>query len=992
MLERMCQQMDHRSELPPGTVLPFPAMACRLGECIGRGSNALVYEACYQDDASTEWIHRVLVKELFPYDASGHIWRDQEGVIRQDASGLALWQTHRTSFERGNHTHLRLLALQPDRFGGNLNTYSLNGTLYTVLDDSGSRSLEKALNGKPVRDLREGARRCLGLLDCLEVFHRQGYLHLDISLDNVLLVGEGPRERVLLIDYNSVHSVDEIRNGEALYFSAKEGFTAPETQTGLYRSISFCTDLFSVAAVFHALLTGKAPSLPQLSRRIPPDAGESPLLKDAPSSVREQVKRILRRGLCALPEKRYSSCGHMRKDLEELLNRVDGLGVSHAALWEAGRRSVLRLVRQNPSLAYLEKESLLYPLRVTWDENGQSVSLADFISEVSARHGPPVLLEGAGGSGKSTALLRTVLSAPRSYSAGNPAVLFLALSAWRAGTAHFLLDSLLQELRFDPDTRTMEDARHALTEQMNRPITHRGEKRPKLLLLLDGLNEAPGDRSALLSEIKALSVLPGLSMIITSRVFPAFLPGRKARLNPLSCQDVDQALARQGLLLPEKEEMRQLLQTPLLLSLFIQTAGVRETQLRCETEGQLVDDYLDALCAKAAQDGQQARYRAEAAVRLVLPAIACETRRQSVAPDDRLLFPAVVRCRKMLGIRTLSRAFPQWIGHGAEISGDGLGDDAWYGLMVHDMLWKRLGLLLRDERGGWHIRHQVLQEHLTRMDASNRSSLKKVRFRRGAFIAGLAACAALVLFLTRTVWYAPAYLRTIAPPPDMDKLTAAANRAYDPDDPDYAHLMDTLRAAEEGDVWQQYGMGILFEDGIGVERDLDMARQYYLLAASQDLPEAWLRLGVFYQNGLGVGVSPRAAAACYERAAGMGSADALVSLGVLYLNGVYFGRSDSKAFAYFQSARNRNSASGAYWLGYMYREGRGAAQSDEQAAQLFKSALQGNFAPAAEALGDLYSDENSVLKDLAEARFYYQTAADMGLAGAADKLAALPGP
>ena len=470
--------MDHRSSLPVGSELRFPGMTCRIDGYVGRGSNAIVYEASYRDATHQQQTHHVLIKELFPLDPHGRIRRGEDGRIQRDAEAGGLWQTHLLSFERGNEVHLQLLALRPDQLGGNMNTFPLNDTLYTILDDLGSRSLEKTLKGKPAGDLRKAAGRCLRLLDCLEVFHRQNYLHLDISPDNVLLIGEGEQERVMLIDYNSVHSIDEIRNNAAVYYSAKEGFTAPEVRTGMYRNISFCTDLFSVTAVFYAMLLGKAPSLLQLNRKNPPDAQDSPLLADAPSTVREQVKKIMRRGLCALPEKRYPSCDAMRKDLSELLNRLDGFGVSHAALWEAGRRSVLRLVKQNPSLAYLEKESELYPLRVTWEETGQSSFLEGFMAAASVPGGLPVLLEGIGGSGKSTALLRTVLSAAPAYSARNPAMMYISLYHWKDSSGHGILDRILRELRFDAQTRTVEEARHVLAEQLGKPILYKEKNVP----------------------------------------------------------------------------------------------------------------------------------------------------------------------------------------------------------------------------------------------------------------------------------------------------------------------------------------------------------------------------------------------------------------------------------------------------------------------------------------------------------------------------------
>ena len=151
--------MDHRAALPVGSELSFPGMTCRIDGCLGRGSNAIVYEASYQDATSQNRKHHILVKELFPFDLHGHIWRGENRAICRDAEGQALWQTHLLSFQRGNDVHLQLLALQPGQLGGNINTFSLNDTLYSILDDSGSRSLEKELAGKPAHDLRTAALR-----------------------------------------------------------------------------------------------------------------------------------------------------------------------------------------------------------------------------------------------------------------------------------------------------------------------------------------------------------------------------------------------------------------------------------------------------------------------------------------------------------------------------------------------------------------------------------------------------------------------------------------------------------------------------------------------------------------------------------------------------------------------------------------------------------------------------------------------------------------
>lgn len=723
--------MDHRTSLQKGTMLPFPGMNCQIEDCIGRGSNAIVYEASYADASSPSLRHRVLLKELFPYEPNGGIRRDETRRICVDPSARELWQLHKDSFERGNAIHLRLLSASPEHLGGNLNTFSMNQTLYTLLDYSGGRSMDKALREEPSPTLEQIIQRMRRMLWALEAFHQQGLLHLDISLDNVLLIGHGPQERVILIDYNSVHEHAELLEKRNLFFSAKEGFAAPEVQTGMAESIGPAADLFSAACVFYALLTGAPPTAFQLSRKHPPTASESPLLADAPPTVKAQAARLLRRGLCALPDKRYATCQEMLEDLQELEDRLTGVGVTHAALWEAGRRSVQRLVRQNPSLAYVQREAELYPLRIQ-PEGGSSLPAAEYLRLI-AQGKPSSLLLGEGGMGKSTVLLRYALESD--YSPLQPAVIYLPLMGWRKGESLPILDRILMELHFDAKTSTMADARHGLITLLQSEQQH-----PVLMLLLDGLNEAP-DPSALTEELGRLCALPGLRMVVSSRTSPDGLYLSRACMTPLEDADVSLALEQHGLLAPESPDMQGLLHTPMMLALFVQTAESTHQQVLCRTAEELLQAYLDALCTKAAREaGRAADYQVEVAVKLVLPAIARQLLGAGRPLTEAELYRTVCRCHSVLKGKRLCRAFPQWLGHSREIWDGAQQPEHWYGLMIQELLWRRLGLLVQDERGCFRIRHQLMQEHLALLDADNQRRLRSRRIKTG-----LIACAVAVL-------------------------------------------------------------------------------------------------------------------------------------------------------------------------------------------------------------------------------------------------------
>ena len=682
-------------------------MACTIEGEVGRGSNGIVYEGWYLDQTSRQR-HRVLVKELYPYLPGGGIERRDDLSLRLTEEAADGWDVHRLSFLKGNEAHLALLSRSPERIGANLNTFALHGTLYTVLGFSGGRSLEALLLSSSGLTLKSHALRLLGVLDALTAFHGAGCVHLDVSPDNVLIIGEEEREQVMLIDFNSVHDIDTLRQGEAVYYSAKEGYTPPEVRAGRMAEVGMASDLFSVAAVFYRMIAGKPLTALQLLRPAPPEVSDCPCMQEATAPVQDMVKRILRRGLAAVPKRRYQHIGEMRADLRELIDRIEGVGVTHWALWEMGKRTVSQLIRQNASLSYLRHQETLYPLRCDAEESSLPVQEALLRMMQGGRHR---LLTAPGGMGKTTALLTAVEQQTNAYSPAACAVCYVPLYGYQ-GQGQYILDSLLSGLRFHADTATYADARQALSQLLDKPLVVRGAERPAVLLLLDGLNEAQGDLSPLLKEIFALSCKPGVRLLVTSRTETAELPFAPMTLSPLTGEDVRAALSRHGLLLPESEDVRRLLTTPMMLAMFIQTALAEEKQLQPATAEELLDAYLAALMEKEQRpldEQTPERWQLACAVELVLPALAQAMQRGS---DEAALLSAVESCWKLLPTRRLRKLHPHWTGRVKDIRGGAKTAEEWYGLMVHTLLWQRLGLLVRDEQKRYRVCHQILGDHL----------------------------------------------------------------------------------------------------------------------------------------------------------------------------------------------------------------------------------------------------------------------------------------
>jgi TPR repeat protein len=89
---------------------------------------------------------------------------------------------------------------------------------------------------------------------------------------------------------------------------------------------------------------------------------------------------------------------------------------------------------------------------------------------------------------------------------------------------------------------------------------------------------------------------------------------------------------------------------------------------------------------------------------------------------------------------------------------------------------------------------------------------------------------------------------------------------------DYGLAQERWRAcAREGIAACQYGLGVLHDEGLGVEQDVTEARRWYMRAARRDHPDALMRLGFLHAIGRGdVAQDPAQAWAWFARAASLG--------------------------------------------------------------------------------------------------------------------------
>lgn len=134
-------------------------------------------------------------------------------------------------------------------------------------------------------------------------------------------------------------------------------------------------------------------------------------------------------------------------------------------------------------------------------------------------------------------------------------------------------------------------------------------------------------------------------------------------------------------------------------------------------------------------------------------------------------------------------------------------------------------------------------------------------------------------------------------------------------------LDPTLRwyrvSAEQGYAPGQYAFGTLYRNGRGLETDMTTAIEWFERAAAQDDPTALTALGELFERGMGVPIDVNKAITYYRRGAQAGSGAAQNALGVLYLIGKGVEKDRARAYAWFDAANTRGdlqAAANLEWL------------------------------------------------------------------------------
>jgi TPR repeat protein len=196
-------------------------------------------------------------------------------------------------------------------------------------------------------------------------------------------------------------------------------------------------------------------------------------------------------------------------------------------------------------------------------------------------------------------------------------------------------------------------------------------------------------------------------------------------------------------------------------------------------------------------------------------------------------------------------------------------------------------------------------------------------------------------------------------------------------------------AAQKGDPEAQFRLANMYVNGVGVDRDLSKAAEWYGRASAQGHALAQNNLGVMYANGWGVPQNFREALKLFVSASGQGNADAESNLGAMFLLGRGVDVNEAEAAFWLKRAAQQGVAEAEYSLGTLYFNGRGIGQDEAEALSWFREAADRGYVPAEVAIGKMYVAGRGVTTDYAQAMSHFRSAAERGSSDAAFQVALL---
>ncbi|OHT03100.1 hypothetical protein TRFO_29572 [Tritrichomonas foetus] len=189
------------------------------------------------------------------------------------------------------------------------------------------------------------------------------------------------------------------------------------------------------------------------------------------------------------------------------------------------------------------------------------------------------------------------------------------------------------------------------------------------------------------------------------------------------------------------------------------------------------------------------------------------------------------------------------------------------------------------------------------------------------------------------------------------------------------------KAADLGNVEAMNKYANLAEE----KKDFDEAVKYYCEASTLQSPISTYHYGRCYEEGIGIQVNMESAAQLYKKAADLGCVEGMLHYALCLTKGAGVTKNMVVAYKYFRAASDKGSIEATTKVAIALKHGVGVSKDIEEAALLFKQGAEAGNPVSMLNYGSILETDNKI----DEAIMYYRKAADQNVVGAYFALANL---
>ena len=189
----------------------------------------------------------------------------------------------------------------------------------------------------------------------------------------------------------------------------------------------------------------------------------------------------------------------------------------------------------------------------------------------------------------------------------------------------------------------------------------------------------------------------------------------------------------------------------------------------------------------------------------------------------------------------------------------------------------------------------------------------------------------------------------------------------------YKEAFDLIyKGYEEEDPVCTFQLALMYNEGLGCEKDLEKRNDFYLKAGELGNSNGYLKYGMCYYTGDGVEQDFQKAIQYFTLAADMNNAQATYNLGVMYEQGQGFEQSSQKKFEYYDKAAQLGLPDALLNAGFEYYTGRLVPQDLTKALNYFLLAADKGNKQACKNLAIMFENGEGTKKDHKKALYFHE--------------------